>query len=90
MEHTQEAVLKTFLTEKKKWRQHKGSVLVDLFQKDSLLQSVLELKNNLKNLKSLKLILNYSNCSHQKLGCDITPAKFIFWKWRVANKLVGF
>ncbi len=82
MEHKQEAVSKMFLMEKKKWRQHKGSVLVDLLKK-SLLLSVLELKINLKKFKILKLILNNPNVSRQKLGHNITPAKFIFWKWRV-------
>jgi hypothetical protein len=54
MEHMQEAVSKTFLTEKRNDAELRGSVLVDLFQKRSLLLSVLELKNNLK-FKNLKI-----------------------------------
>ncbi len=50
----QEAVSKTFLTEKRNDAELRGSVLVDLFQKRSLLLSVLELKNNLK-FKNLKI-----------------------------------
>jgi hypothetical protein len=48
--------IKNISNRKKKWHQHKGSILVDLFQKKSLLLNVLELKNN---YKKLKIILNF-------------------------------